>query len=443
MSTLPALRYHLGANLVGAGVLRWQRLRLERRLRRPSWWRHEHLTAPLVSSGRLKELISRHYLKGRFARGYKKVAWITSGAPVEFLVALGYFPHYPENHGAMCGIRRMGEELCGEAESAGWSHDICSYARTDLGALLSGKGPAGALPRPDLLVCCTNICQTVLYWYQALAHNFDVPLIVIDTPFLYGPARAHDLDYTRVQIEEAIVCAERVAGKSLDPGKLDQATRLSKQATDLWRAILDTARHRPAPISAFDQFICMAPIVEMRGEAFTVDYYGAVLRELEERKRRGIGALKTERYRLVWDNLPIWYRIKWLAELLAERGAALVASTYTNAWGELADLIDVSDPLGSAARVHLHPILNRGTGHKLELIGDMVRRFDADGVILHSDRSCKPYSIGQVDQSDSIKRNTGASALLLEADHNDPRAFSEGPTRTRLEAFLELLEDAA
>ncbi len=443
MSALDSLRYHVGANLIGSGVLRWQRLQFERKLANPNWWKHEHIAPPLLSSGRLKELISRHYLKGKFAPGHKKVAWITSGAPMEFLVALGYFPHYPENHGAMCGIRRMGDEMSDEAENAGWSRDICSYARTDFGAMLSNKGPAGALPRPDLLLCCTNICQTVMYWYRALAHHFDVPLIVIDTPFLYGEAQQRDLDYTKTQIEEAIATAERVAGRSLDPKKLDEATRLSKQATDLWKAIIESAQHRPAPITAFDQFICMAPIVEMRGEAFTVDFYGTVLDELNERKKKGIGAVKNERHRLVWDNLPIWFRIKWLAELLAERGVAMVASTYTNAWGELADMIDVANPLDSAARVHLHPILNRGTGHKLDLITGMVRGFEADGVILHSDRSCKPYSIGQVDQTDRISKSTGVAALLLEADHNDPRAFAEGPARNRLEAFLELLEDAA
>jgi len=45
------------------------------------------------------------------------------------------------------------------------------------------------IPKPDLLLCCTNICQTVLYWYRVLAHHFKVPLIVIDTPFLFERRR--------------------------------------------------------------------------------------------------------------------------------------------------------------------------------------------------------------------------------------------------------------
>jgi len=440
MSVVDTLRYHASATLAGQAFLRWERLQLERKMRRPGFWKDAHLQAPLAVSPRLKELISRHYLKGRYANLHLKVAWVTSGAPIEFLIALGFFPIYPENHAAVCGIRRKAEELCTEAENEGFSRDICSYARTDIGSVLSGKTPVGKLPKPDLLVCCTNICQTVLLWYRVLAHHFQVPLVVIDTPFLYGEAGEHDVEFVKKQLEEAIAVAERVAGKTLTPRNLEVVTQRSKDATDLWRRVIDLGKERPAPITAFDEFIHMAPIVEMRGEQFTVDYYRALVAELEGRVKLGVGALKHEKKRLIWDNLPIWHRVRWLSEILAERSVAMVTSTYTNAWGELTDLVDPSRPLESAARVYLHPILNRSTGHKLAVMKRMVNEFSADGVILHSDRSCKPYSIGQVDQRERLTREAGVPALLFEADHSDPRTFSEEQARARLDAFLEMLE---
>jgi benzoyl-CoA reductase/2-hydroxyglutaryl-CoA dehydratase subunit BcrC/BadD/HgdB len=178
----------------------------------------------------------------------------------------------------------------------------------------------------------------------------------------------------------------------------------------------------------------------MRGAQFTVDYYRAMLAELEERVAQGVGAVKNERKRVLWDNLPIWFRVRWLGELLAQKGVAMVASTYTNAWGELKDLIDPTNPIDSAARVYIHPILNRGVGHKLATMRKMVASYHADGVILHSDRSCKPYSIGQMGQRNRLADEAGVPALLLEADHNDPRSFSEEQASTRLDAFLELLD---
>ena len=135
--------------------------------------------------------------------------------------------------------------------------------------------------------------------------------------------------------------------------------------------------------------------------------YHRLLAELQERSAQGVGALNHETKRIIWDNLPIWHRVRWLSDRLAERGVAMVASTYTNAWGELAPLFDPARPLESAARAYLHPILNRGTGHKLETMKRMVVEYAADGVILHSDRSCKPYSIGQVEQRARLGSEAG------------------------------------
>ena len=440
MNALGTLQYHLNVTVAGNAFLRWERFQAERALARPGFWKDPLLAPPLRCAPRLKELISRHYLVGRYANLGRKVAWVSSGAPVEFLDALGFYLLYPENHAVLCATRRRTEELAGVAEDAGYSRDLCSYARTDVGSVLSGKTPVGRLPKPDLLVCCDNICQSVLYWYRVLAHRFRVPLIVIDTPFIYSEPDEHAVDYVKRQIEQAIGVAEEVAGKSLDPKELEKISRRAKEAAVLWQRALQLSRHKPAPFTAFDQFIHMAPVVEMRGAEVTLEYYRTLIAELEEKAKRGEGAVANERIRLLWDNLPIWPRLRWLQKRLAERGAALVASTYTNAWAELTHLMDPTKPLDSAARAYLQPLLNRGTGYKLQVMQGMAKDYGVNGAILHSDRSCKPYSVGQMDQRERLSKEAGIPVMLLEADHADPRSFSEEQVANRLSAFLEVLE---
>ncbi len=92
------------------------------------------------------------------------------------------------------------------------------------------------------------------------------------------------------------------------------------------------------------------------------------------------------------------------------------------------------------AKTYVYPILNRGTGHKLKTMEKMVKEFDLDGAILHSDRSCKPYSVGQMDQRLKLLNDLGVAALLLEADHNDPRAFADEQVKSRLKAFVEMMD---
>ena len=440
MSATGWLGYQWNVNIVGRTFLRVQRWQVEQRVGGPARWKSEYLTPPLTISPRAKELVARHWLEARYANLRRKVAWVTSGAPVELLKALDFFVIYPENHAAICGTARVAVEISSEAEDAGYSRDICSYARTDFGSMLSGKTPVGKLPKPDLLLACTNICQTVLFWYRVLARHFNVPLILIDTPFVYyDEAPEYAVQFVKRQLEEAIPTLERVAGRSLDERKLREVGRLSRMASQLWMEVMERNDHRPAPITAFDQFTQMAPIVEMRGDAATVDLYAAMLKEVDERIARGIGAVKNERKRLLWDNLPIWYRLRYLAEFLGEHGIAIVASTYTNAWGELATMIDPEQPFESMARTYTYPILNRGTGHKLATMKRMIEAYHLDGVILHSDRSCKPYSIGQMDQRDRLIRDCSVPALLLEADHNDSRCYSEEQVANRLAAFVEML----
>ncbi len=440
MSLSDKIKYKVSVDLIGTAALKAQRFKDERKWEVRSKNSDSSLASPLRSTIEMKELMGHHYLAGHFAEGAKKVAWVTSGAPIEILRALDFHLVYPENHAALCGARKQTVELSTQAEYAGYSQDLCSYARTDIGSALSGKTPVGKLPKPDLLLCCTNICQTVLYWYRVLADHFKVPLYVIDAPFLYGEAEEHQLDFVKEQLEGLIPVAEKVAGKKLSYKKLQRVMQLSKDASELWLEILNRNQHHPAPMTAFDTFIVMAPIVDLRGSQSSVEFYRKLLRELDERIANGVGAVKDEQYRVLWDNLPIWPRIRPMSQFLAERGVNVIAATYTYAWGELAPMMDVLRPLESAARVYLHPILNRSAAHKLSTMKSMIQDFKMDGVILHSDRSCKPYSLGQMGQRDALVNGLGVPSLLLEADHSDPRSFSDEGLFGRIEAFIETME---
>jgi len=274
-----------------------------------------------------------------------------------------------------------------------------------------------------------------------LADHFGCPLVLVDTPFQYRESPLpHEVAYVRRQLEEMVPIAERVARRSLDEKRFLEVVTLSQQASELWLEVLERAQHRPSPLTAFDAFIHLGPVVDLRGDPRTVAYYRQMLAELDGRIAAGKGAVREERYRVLWDNLPIWYRVGPLSKFLAARGVNIVASTYTHAWGEVAPLMDPGDPFTSMARVCLYAILNRSAGQKLAAMRRMVGEFSIDGVILHSDRSCKPYSLGQIDQRRSLAEELGVPALLLDADHNDPRMFAEEQATTRLEAFVEMMD---
>lgn len=436
MSLRRKVEYGLASRVVGPTLAKADRTRTWWKRRNKPWDPNKPMGPPPDTLSLLKEVSLVHYFKGRYADGAVPVAWVTSGAPIEVLRPLGYYLAYPENHGAICGAGHSSPQFIEAAEEAGFSQDICSYARTDFGALITGETPIGRIPLPDLLVCCTNICQTVLYWYRELARRLDVPLVIIDTPQVYGELPAAHREYVIGQLRHLADVASRVARKKWDEDAFGQAVLLSRDGCQLWADCMATNTAYPAPWTAFDQFVHMIPIVTMRGTTECLDYYRVLHADLQDRIQRGIGGVANEKIRIVWDNLPIWYRMKDMGNLLAESGVAMVAATYTDAWATPALNLDSDDPWDGVARAYTQVILNRDQRYKIELMRSMAKKYDCLGVLFHSDRSCKPYSVGQVELRDQLAAD-GLKALMLEADHNDPRAFADQQAETRIGAFIE------
>ena len=171
----------------------------------------------IKSVKKMKEIMTAYYIDAKTAEQTgKKVAWITSGGPVEPLIVMDVIPVYPENHGAMIGASKMGVQLCEKAEEMGYSNDLCSYARSDIACAPLNGGPIGGLPKPDMLICCNNICGTVLKWYEVQARYFDVPLFILDTPFCHTEHSVEAQRYVRRQIDEYITFLETHCDRKFD-----------------------------------------------------------------------------------------------------------------------------------------------------------------------------------------------------------------------------------
>ena len=436
MHLMKNLRYHFMKDLGVEALMRFSQSTKKRRPKKLNTC----FGPPLKSTGRLKEIMTRHYFLARYATGAKPVAWVTSGAPVELLRAFEFYTFYPENHGALCGAQKVGSELCEVAEEKGYSQDLCSYARIDLGVCFSGKTPVDKLPKPDLLFASNNICQTVIYWYKVLAHHWKVPLILFDTPYNFEDITDNDISYMVGQLEEMIPVLEEVSGKRFNYQRFQDVMRVAKEASLTWGEALATMKARPAPMTIFDAFGHLAPIVSLRGLPVALNYYRVLLNELKDRVKKGIGAITDERKRLMWDNIAIWHKVRDLSNLFAEQGMNFVTATYTNAWAETICYLDMHHPFESLAKAYSLVILNNNLNHRLELMERLVKEYRVDGLVIHSARSCKPYSVGQYDIKRLLMDRLGVPSVVIEADIADSRVFSEEQTRTRLEAFFEAME---
>jgi benzoyl-CoA reductase/2-hydroxyglutaryl-CoA dehydratase subunit BcrC/BadD/HgdB len=266
------------------------------------------------------------------------VAWCTSVGPAELLLSFDFKVYYPENHGAMLGSSRKAMELIPVANAIGYSPDICSYLTSDVGSFIKHDSPMldiykmNDFPKPDVLAYNTNQCRDVQDWLAYYSRKFDVPLIGINSPGKVDTLREDHIRGAEEQLKQLVPPLEKISGNAYDENKFKESVSLSKEATILWRSVLETAIHTPSPLAFFDGTIHMGPAVVLRGSKVAVDYYKLLLAELKDRTINNIAAVNDEEFRLYWDGMPIWGKLRDLSNLFMENRTCVVASTYCNSW---------------------------------------------------------------------------------------------------------------
>lgn len=395
----------------------------------------------------LRVLLREHFLDlDRAAHDTsRKVAWCTSVGPCEILSAFGFEVYFPENHGALLGAKKLSHRLIPRAVGLGYSAESCSYMTSDIGSTLADVSPLteafgiSGPPKPDLLIYNTNQCREVQDWWNFHGRRSGVLVMGVCPPAHLGEVTAAHVAFVRGLLATLIENIESQFGLKLDEDRLREVVALSSRASALWRQVLDTARAHPSPITFFDGVIHMAPVILMRGSQKAVDYYEALLAEMQDRIRAGVGAVQEERFRVYWEGMPIWPRVRELSEKFFELSTVVAASTYCNSWAF--EDYNGGDPLEWMARISTEIFINRDENTKQAFLGEMFNRFDIDGAIFHNARTCPNNTNSRFGMPQRIREELGIPVLVVDGDLSDIRFFSAAQTMTNIEAFVEQLEE--
>jgi benzoyl-CoA reductase/2-hydroxyglutaryl-CoA dehydratase subunit BcrC/BadD/HgdB len=399
------------------------------------------------ATGFMKKIMADYFYEMDEAkkRGSPKVAWCTSVGPAELLLSLGFLVYYPENHGAMLGSSRTATNYIPVTNAIGYSPDICSYLTSDVGAFIKRETPLTrayegieGVPLPDVLVYNTNQCRDVEDWFSWYSRELDVPALGIHTYRNIGTITRDHLVAIEKQTKNLIPQLEEISGNKFDIDKFRHVLGLSYDCTQLWKKVLETNRSIPAPISFFDETIHMAPAVVLRGTETAVEYYKVLLQELETRVAQKEGAVEDEKFRLYWEGMPIWGKLRDLAELFISLKSAVIASTYCNSW--IFDSFDPKDPFLSMARAYTEIFIVRDENFKEKYIEEMANMYRLNGLLFHDAKTCPNNSNNRYGMPERLEKKLGIPTLTINGDLNDLRCYSEEQAKTNIEAFVEQLE---
>jgi benzoyl-CoA reductase subunit B len=387
-------------------------------------------------------------------RGKKVVYTFVPGNLTELIRSFDMIPVYPEINALQNGMRKRSDAYIAEAERFGYSEDVCTYVKCDVGMMLSGNiGPTGKpLPPPDLLLLSYTGCFVFMKWFENLKALYNCPAVMLHVPYQAEGHITPDMQaYVVKQIRETLIPAlEKISGHAYDEAKLKDMLAKSALAEDGLVRALESARNKPSPIDAyFGAVYYVGPIfTAFRGTDDAVRYYEALNQEIADRMARGEGPvtpegpMSGERYRLVVEGPPNWTHFRDFWKLFYDMGAVVVASSYTKVGGlyDRGFRHDPARPFETLADYCMGCYTNLSLPARADLLSHYVESYDADGFLIHSVKSCNSFSAGQLLLLRQVEQKTGRPGGFLESDLVDSRYYSSANLKNRLESYLQMIE---
>jgi benzoyl-CoA reductase/2-hydroxyglutaryl-CoA dehydratase subunit BcrC/BadD/HgdB len=358
----------------------------------------------------------------------ERIAWCGIVAPFDLLSAMGVTSCFVEFIGAMLASTGMVEEFLETAEHAGFGGDTCGYHRAVIGANINR-----VMPEPDFLVGTSCPCTGGLAVMENLAREFEKDLFVLNVP---QEPSGENIRYLADRMKALTRFVSDHTGKALDDDRLQEAVAYTNQARDLMQDAYRYARRVPSPVNGklLNNFgIVMALLL---GTPAAVTVCRAYRDEFKTRVEKETMGVTGERFRLLWIQNRIQFKNPLVEFLEKEYRAAIVIDELNDiTW----DPIDPRDPYTGFAQRAISIPFNGRINRRIRHLQKLAKDYRVHGAINPCHWGCRQGTGARGLISEGLN-SVGVPVLNLEVDCVDPRNFSEGQLRTRLEAFMEMLE---
>ncbi len=359
----------------------------------------------------------------------ERVAWCGITAPFDLLSALGVTSCFVEFIGAVMASAGVVEPFLETAEQAGFAPDICGFHRAVIGAARSG-----AMPVPAFLIATTCPCSGGLSVMENLARIFKKDLFVLNIPQEDTP---ESVAYLADQLRGMVDFVVAHTGEALEKERLADAIANTNRARQMMDDVFRLARHVPSPTSGRDLSNLGFVFALLLGSRAGVEIARAYRDEFAARVASHSGGMPGERLRLLWIQNRIQFKNP-LESMLKELFQANIVVDELNdiTW----DPIDPEDPYPGIARRAISNPLNGNIMRRIAHVRQQARDYHVDGAVNPCHWGCRQGAGARGLMAEGL-REIGVPVLNLEVDTIDARNFSKGQLRTRLQAFVEMLEN--
>ncbi|MBW1730233.1 MAG: 2-hydroxyacyl-CoA dehydratase [Deltaproteobacteria bacterium] len=357
----------------------------------------------------------------------KKVIWMSAFTPVELAYAVGAIPILPEIIAALVSYLGWAPPFISIGNSM-MSTDVCSFYRCALGLAVEGY-----LPRPDLIVSSSHLCDGANKFFSYLSQRYACSHLLLDPPYDTGP-EAHG--YVTDQLRYLLAHMVDLMAVSLSEEELCKVVGLSNTMRKYMVRINRLRMAIPAPFPGSEGLSYLAGMGFCSpGSTWGVRFSAILARELEDRVAKKRGYLDNERYRVLWLHHIRPYYQNDIFQFLSSQG---VSVCFEEANYMYWPPFDPTKPLDSLAHKILSNVWAGPLERRLGAVKEMVNNYRVNGVIHFSHWGCRQSCGGASIIGDFLK-DQGVPYMILYGDGADPDNYFPGQTRTRLQAFVEML----
>ena len=293
------------------------------------------------------------------------------------------------------------------------------------------------MPMPDFVLCCNNICNCMTKWYENIARMHNIPLVMVDIPY-NNTVEVDDayVAYIRGQFDDAIKQLEKISGRKFDETKFEDACAHANRTAKAWLKVCDYLQYKPAPYSGFDLFNHMADVVTARGRREAAEAFELLATEMEEHIKNGTTTTPfPEQFRVMFEGIPCWPKLPALFKPLKANGVNVTAVVYAPAFGFVYNNLD--EMVRAYCKAPNSVCIEQGVDWREGICRDNK----VDGVLVHYNRSCKPWSGYMAEMQRRFTKDLGVPTAGFDGDQADPRNFNAAQYETRVQGLVEAMQE--
>lgn len=349
-------------------------------------------------------------------------AMVSIFVPGELVTAAGLTPYSVEAISCFLAGTKCEQVFLRKTLEEGFPETMCSYHRVFLGAALTK-----ILPKPRCMIYTNLACDGNMMTFPYLKQTCDRPGFYIDVPY---EKNRESVLYVADQLRKLKSFLEDVTGRKISEEAVRQSVLNSKKAAENYRKQLELRKdHDPVTSLTYELYaIFMCHL--LAGSETAVRYTKLLLEDVKK-------APKGEGLHILWMHI-----MPFLQEPVKDV-FNYSKTVHLSACDFVADgfrQMQSDDPYEAMAEKMVYCIYNGNVSQRIELAKELAKITNADGGILFAHWGCK----GTIGASGLIKNSLEKAELLtmvLDGDGCNPANTSDGQVSTRLQAFLEMLEE--